>query len=314
MRSLVLLVVISLFSSCKCSNDHNTESEVENETFDSDVEYAEIDSVEMSNEIKHVLKNPNNDMTPLDYLFAKKELSEMEVDTLYYDFARPKDAIDNYGLLRQDTRPIDSSRFKVFNTVSNQSELTIGEDIENLNNLETWFLAESVNQSGLLDSVENGVVGFDTLIQKASATWANEDYFGKDLNVDTIQNLSIPKPEWSFTYEQVENAKFVEDLKKFGFSEVVGESLILDFLIKNPETALNVIDKNPELLERFNQWVKASESNDLWLSYSDDFPAEIHIRKLEYLDEQLKNSKHKLAKEALNAINNIQIVEDNFDY
>ena len=89
-------------------------------------------------------------------------------------------------------------------------------------------------------------------------------------------------------YEQV--------LEQYAFSDVVGEGIIMDFLMLEDIMLLEVIESNPSLKDRYILWVENLSDPSNQFIFNEYVPSEVLTRKKYFLVEKLRLSEHPLAK------------------
>ena len=121
---------------------------------------------------------------------------------------------------------------------------------------------------------------------------ANPQYKDQYPEAYTFLQKNTPKMEGmgyrSEEYEQV--------LEAYAFSDIVGEGIMMDFLMLEDVRLLEVIEKSPSLKDRYELWVEnlGDPANDF--SFNEKRPIIMLSRKQSYLVGKLKNNDHPLAK------------------
>ena len=286
-KMLKLIVLCSIFYGCE-----DTKEKMKTETNNQqDSLYIVSDSIKLvrSDEIKAALEKGTSVFSPIDYAFMKEELSELkESDTLFFS-SNDYDSnsmLGNYAFLSSDLKSdsLSNSFSKyVYVAPTDFSKLTLEDYID--------------------ASIGAEMIG--ALYPDSIATLAinsSNKLFEDENNKLTVKGL----PQ---EYEVYNLAVLQQNLKINAFSEIVGEEQIMNYLIQDLESTLNLIQENPVLQERFDSWITQLGTPSGWLYYSDDYPAELHARKLDYLISELKSLDHPLSKITWKALDNVQIVK-----
>ncbi|MCG8320023.1 MAG: hypothetical protein MI921_11010 [Cytophagales bacterium] len=99
-------------------------------------------------------------------------------------------------------------------------------------------------------------------------------------------------------YEQV--------LEQYAFSDIVGEGIMMDFLMLEDVKLLEVIEQNASLQSRYQLWVENLTDPANNFRFNEYRPREIFTRKLFYLVVKLQNSDNILAKSSWPQIKEIR--------
>lgn len=286
-KALKLIIICSIFYGC-----WETKEKMKTETnSQQDSLYIVSDSIKLvrSDEIKAALEKGTNVFSPIDYGFMKEELSVLkERDTVFFssnNYDRTV-TLGNYAFLSSDLKSdsLSNSISKyVYVAPTDFSKLTLRDYID---------ASVGAEMIGALypDSIE--------------AFPVNPDYKLFENENNKLKFEGLPQE-----YKVYNLAILQQNLKRNAFSEIVGEEQIMNYLIQDLENTLNLIQGNPVLRERFDSWIKQLATPSGWLYYSDDYPAELHARKLDYLISELKSLDHPLSKMTWKALDNVQIVK-----
>lgn len=287
-KTIKVLLICSIFYGCwDMKKDVKTEISKQQDSV-----YIVSDSIKKvrSEEIKMALEKGTNTFSPIDYGFMKEELSELNIgDTLFFslnDFERA-DLKENYAFLSAnlDSDSLSNTYSKyIYFPPTDFSRLVLKDYID---------ASVGAEMIGALSSDSN-----TTLI-------ANSDIKAlfKEKNNKLIFE-GLPKE-----FEVYDEIVLNQNLEKNAFSEIVGEEQIMNYLIQDPQNTLNLIQKNKSLREKFDSWIEKLDTPSGWLHYSDEYPAELHARKLDYLISELKYLNHPLSEMTWKALDKVQIVK-----
>ncbi len=239
-----------------------------------------------SEEIMAALRK-DGEFSPLDYAFMVKELEEINsTDTLFYVFT------------------VATADFR--DTASDSIFLGTTQQLKDSGSIDTKYLYFPTglhSYSGSQDAFVSDVIKMER------ATSILRD--SSNLGTSTQTILALAKENSKINVDDIPDQYLSYDLRvlenyinAYAFSEVVGEEEILDFLIKDTENTLKVIEQDSLLSTRYNAWLE-----DLVIYYSEDYPAELQARKLDYLIEKLQQSQHPYAEKTLKVLDNVKIVK-----
>lgn len=93
---------------------------------------------------------------------------------------------------------------------------------------------------------------------------------------------------------QVEEYEHI--LERYAFSDIVGEGIMMDFLMLEDVRLLETIEQNAALKARYQAWVENLTDPANRFRYNDFVPSEVLTRKKIFLVERLKRIEHSLAK------------------
>lgn len=132
---------------------------------------------------------------------------------------------------------------------------------------------------------------------------ANPQYKEQYPEAYAFLQKNTPKMEGT-GYQPEEYGQVLED---YAFSDIVGEGIMMDFLMLEDVKLLEVIEQNPSLKARYELWVKNLGDPANRLRYNEFIPSEILTRKKIYLVEKLKRIDHPLAKITWEPIKEIKV-------
>lgn len=121
---------------------------------------------------------------------------------------------------------------------------------------------------------------------------ANPQYKSQYPEAYTFLEQNTPKME-GMGYQPEE---YEQVLEQYAFSDIVGEGIMMDFLMLEDLKLLEVIEQNPSLKSRYQLWVENLNDPANNFRFNDYRPREMFTRKKYFLISKLQSSDNNLAK------------------